>query len=198
MHEHTISSPTQRERCLVLFLAFALCVMLMALLKERFLHPSLIVHLPGNSMQFTASKETVTQDMDEVAALMQSLRLHPNDTQVLLRLVQIFMERGEWETAETFARRTLQETPGSFQGNFLLGIILHQEKKDVEAAASLEHAILLKDDGPTRYSLGVLYCYYLNQKEKGLAHLNAALNIPDLADDLKKTITEEIAKQTTR
>ena len=43
-----------------------------------------------------------------------------------------------------------------------------------------------------RYSLGILYAYYLNQPDKSLEHFQKALDNPTAPVDLKKTISDEI------
>ena len=45
-----------------------------------------------------------------------------------------------------------------------------------------------------RYSLGILYAYYLEQPDKGLEQLQKALDNPNTPADLKKAVAEEVTK----
>lgn len=53
----------------------------------------------------------------------------------------------------------------------MLGIIQHSQNRNAEAAASLEKVVAAREDPSVRYSLGILYAYYLEQPDKGLEQL---------------------------
>ena len=65
---------------------------------------------------------------------------------------------------------------------------------NAEAAASLEKVVAAKEDPSVRYSLGILYAYYLEQPDKGLEQLQKALDNPNTPADLKKAVSEEVTK----
>ncbi|MCR5814904.1 MAG: tetratricopeptide repeat protein [Desulfovibrio sp.] len=186
-----------KHRLLILFLAALLVLMLCVMLKKSLLHPSLTVQNAPHEMHFQASSETITRDMDEIGALMQMVKANPNDSSLTLKLCDALMRAERWDAAENFARRVTDLDPHSFQAHFLLGVILHQLNKNQEARDMLEKALTIHDDPAARYSLGILYLYFLQQTDKGLAHLQAALKLPDLTPELKATIEEEIQKRQT-
>ena len=66
--------------------------------------------------------------------------------------------------------------------------------RSAEAAASLEKVVAAKEDPSVRYSLGILYAYYLEQPDKGLEQLQKALDNPNTPADLKKAVSEEVTK----
>ena len=193
MTEHA-AQPRTSTRILILLLGLCLLVLLIFFIKERLTHPALTQNRAGSEMHFQASKEMIQRDADEIGALMQLLKNHPNDSALLLKLVNALMKAERWDAAQQFAHRLLAKDEKSFDAHFLLGIILHQIQNDEEAAKELEHALQLKEDGPARYSLAILYLYFLNKKEEGRAQLEAALKIPDLSSELKKSLEEELVK----
>ena len=76
----------------------------------------------------------------------------------------------------------------------MLGVILHNQGKPQEAAATLEKVVVLRDDATVRYSLGVLYSYFLQQKDKGRAHWEAGLKDPKISPEMRQAIEEELKK----
>ena len=84
--------------------------------------------------------------------------------------------------------------PNETQPLYMLGIIQHSQNRNAEAAASLEKVVAAKEDPSVRYSLGILYAYYLEQPDKGLEQLQKALDNPNTPADLKKAVAEEVTK----
>ena len=60
--------------------------------------------------------------------------------------------------------------------------------------ATLEKVVALRDDATVRYSLGVLYSYFLQQKDKGRAHWEAGLKDPKISPEMRQAIEEELKK----
>ncbi|MBQ7617912.1 MAG: tetratricopeptide repeat protein [Desulfovibrio sp.] len=176
---------------LVFFLALCLGLMLSVLVKERLSNPSLTTVRTSNA-HFQANQDMIPHDMDEIGAMMQMLRSHPDDLQLMLKLVDALMQQGSFEAAEQFAKRVLNKDQNNFRAHFLLGIILHQRSAEQEAAEHLLKALSINDDAPTRYSLGILNLYFLNNKEEGQKHLLAGLQCANLTPELKGNIEEEL------
>ena len=88
----------------------------------------------------------------------------------------------------------LVAAPNETQPLYMLGIIQHSQNRNAEAAASLEKVVAAKEDPSIRYSLGILYAYYLEQPDKGLEQLQKALDNPNTPADLKKAVSEEVTK----
>ena len=187
--------PHRKERLILYAICASLCVMVFLLLKARLTNPSLTIQASSQEQIFSANTQTSSQGMGELGSLMQAISQNPKDPKVLKNLVEAFMQAEQWDAAENFARRLLAEDEKSFHARMYLGIILHAQKKDPEAAQFLEDAIIHKDDGAARYSLAVLYCYFLNEKEKGIAHLRAGLKDSTLSPELKKALEDELKKQ---
>lgn len=104
------------------------------------------------------------------------------------------MHTQDWQRAETFALRAVVAAPNETQPLYMLGIIQHSQNRNAEAAASLEKVVAAKEDPSVRYSLGILYAYYLDQPDKGLEQLQKALDDPNTPADLKKAVAEEVTK----
>ncbi|MFR4118012.1 MAG: tetratricopeptide repeat protein, partial [Bilophila wadsworthia] len=106
-----------------------------------------------------------------VMALMQKLQKNPTDLEALVGLTEHFMHTQDWQRAETFALRAVVAAPNETQPLYMLGIIQHSQNRNAEAAASLEKVVAAREDPSVRYSLGILYAYYLEQPDKGLEQL---------------------------
>ena len=126
--------------------------------------------------------------------LMEQVSQNPTDMDTLLSLVNALVKMENWEAAENFAQRAIELDAKDPRPLHLLGIIQHSTNRHADAARSLEAVIALKDDPSVRYSLGVLYIYYLNDKERGLAQLRAGLSLPGISDGLRKHLESELKK----
>ena len=108
--------------------------------------------------------------------------------------VEHLMATQEWDAAATFAQRAVALDVNDPQPLYMLGVILHNQGKPQEAAATLEKVVVLRDDATVRYSLGVLYSYFLQQKDKGRAHWEAGLKDPKISPEMRQAIEEELKK----
>lgn len=191
------------RRSILLLLAAGLVLMLASTLSYFASNPSLIAHTGGGAPaaeSAPAAQQTPTSaGMDEatqqgIMALMQKLQQNPTDLEALTGLAEHFMHTQDWQKAETFALRAVVAAPNETRPLYMLGIIQHNQNRHAEAAASLEKVVAAKEDASVRYSLGILYAYYLDQPDKGIEHLEKALGDPAAPADLKKALAEEIAK----
>ena len=195
-----MTNPNQKsgriQRVLVVVLALGLTIMLGTALVKRLQSPSLTEQRPQapqmQQQQQGGGEEAGESDM--VGALMQQVAKNPNDMDALIHLAEALMHAENWQAAETFAQRASVLDLNNPQPLFMLGVILHNLGRDNEAAQALEKVIPLRDDARVRYSLGVLYLYYLEQKDKGLACLEAGLKDPAIDAELKQAINEELEK----
>lgn len=191
---------TSNRRAVLIVVAVAILVLLGSTLSYFAENPSLVSHNTVGSAAPSASPANGTpsaEGMNEatqqhIMALMQKLQQNPTDLEALIGLAEHFMGMQEWQKAETFALRAVVAAPNETQPLYMLGIIQHSQNRNAEAAASLEKVVAAREDPSVRYSLGILYAYYLNQSDKGLEHLQKALANPAAPDDLKKAIADEI------
>ncbi|MBQ7738773.1 MAG: hypothetical protein IJT59_03860 [Desulfovibrionaceae bacterium] len=190
-----LDTPSLTARFILIFLILALTLMVGVLLKTRLTSPSLTIKLNAHEMHFAANQETIPQDMDEISALMQSVAKNPNDVKLVLKLAETLMQAEQWEPALNFAKRAQNIDPKAFEPVYLQGIILHRQGRYSEAATTLEGALNIRDDAACRYSLGILYSYFLNAPDIGERHLKAALLIPSITPNLKATIENELNRQ---
>ncbi|HIU18271.1 MAG TPA: hypothetical protein IAB01_07465 [Candidatus Avidesulfovibrio excrementigallinarum] len=161
-------------------------------------HPSLVVHTSqtAGSQAASGSAAGVSADASSpIMQLMQHLQHDPNDVDTLVKLADLFLHQDDPVRAENFALRAKEVAPDNVEALYLLAIARHQQQRHAEAAASLEAALAIKDSADMRYSLGVLYIYFLNQPDKGRAMLQAALTAPGLSESLKAHIQAELAKK---
>ncbi len=197
------------QRALIVLLALALVAMLGTALVKRLQNPSLTEQrapvasatsgdTAGPSGQSGMSGMSgmggMGGDNDQVGALMQQVGKNPQDMNALMQLAEALMHQENWQAAETFAQRASVLDVNNPQPLFMLGVILHNLGRPAEAAQALEKVIALQDTARVRYSLGVLYLYFLDQKDKGLACMEAGLKDPKIEDDIRAAIDEELQK----
>lgn len=176
-------------RALILLLALGLTAMLAVSLIHRFTNPHLTVQRPAAP---TGTGSAAQQD--RIGTLMQQAARDPDNVQTLIRLIEALIARQNWEAAATFARRAVTLDVNNPRPLYLLGLAEHNQGRHREAAELLEKVLLLKDEASVRYSLGVLYIYYLNNVPRGVEHLSAGLHDPDAGEDLKRGLREELEK----
>ena len=190
----------KNRRLILLSLLAGLGLIFIATLSYFTANPGLVMHAasnapasePANAPQGMGGMDEATQQ--GVMALMQKLQQNPTDVDALVGLAEHFMHTQDWQKAETFALRAVVSAPNETRPLYMLGIIQHSQNRHAEAAASLEKVIAAKEDPSVRYSLGILYSYYLQAPDKGIAQFEKALADPSLAPDLKKAIEEELKK----
>ena len=186
----SISPASGNRRMILLFMALSFIVMLAVSLSQRLANPHLVVE----AQQRGGMGQAQGGMSSEVGALMQKIAQNPTDYTSLVHLTEHLVTDQQWEAAESFARRAMVVAPGESQPLYLLGVILHNQSKNKEAAEALEQALTIKDEPSMRYSLGVLYIYYLNDAARGVKHLSAGLNAAEAPEALKKAIREELEK----
>lgn len=181
-------TPSFPHRLIMLALLAGLLVMLGTAVWQRIRQPELVqqvAHTPAQHSQ---------EEVSAVGRLMEQVSRDPTDMGSLLSLVNALVKMENWEAAENFARRAIALDARDPRPLHLLGVIQHNTGRHADAAQTLEAVIALKDDASVRYSLGVLYIYYLNNKERGLAQLRVGLGLPDVSDSLKKHLQSELNK----
>lgn len=189
-----MTSPAQTggngiQRCLIVLLAIGLTAMLGTTLVKRLQNPAL-------TEQREAAMPAMAQQEggDPVGALMQQVAKNPKDLNVLMQLTEALMHAENWQAAETFAQRASVLDLNNPQPLFMLGVILHNLGREAEAAEAMEKVVALQDTARSRYSLGVLYLYFLDQKDKGLACMKEGLKDPKIDAEMKQAIEEELQK----
>lgn len=179
--------PSLPRRLIMLALLAGLLIMLGTALRQRIMEPELVqqvAHTPAHTQE----------EMSAVGRLMEQVSQNPTDMDGLLSLVNALVKTENWDAAENFAHRAVELDKKDPRPLHLLGVIQHNTGRHADAARTLEAVIALRDDASVRYSLGVLYIYYLNDKERGLAQLRAGLSLPDVGDSLKKHLQSELNK----
>lgn len=192
MTDASSASPSLSSRLLLIFLGICFAAMLIVSLTQRFLNPQLVVPSRSSDME-TAQADT---GMDgQIGALMQKLGENPNDVETMLHLVQHLITIKNWQAAETFAQRALALDVLNDKALYLLGFIKHNLDQNKDAALLLEKALAVKDDPHVRYSLGMLYIYFLNDADRGYTHLETALKSAGADDSLRGRIEDELKKK---
>lgn len=178
-------------RILIILLAAALTIMLFASLKARIQNPHLTV--AARPQQGMAGGEA-GEDAQTVGKLMRQVAENPQDIGALIHLIEHLVSAQNWDAAETFAQRAVTMDVGNSKPLYLLGVIQHNQGRHKEAAEALERVVKIKDEASVRYSLGVLYIYFLEDPKRGVEHLRAGLNDATASAELKAAIQQELEK----
>ena len=178
-------------RILIILLAAALTIMLFASLKARIQNPHLTV--AARPQQGMAGSEA-GEDAQTVGKLMRQVAENPQDIGALIHLIEHLVSAQNWDAAETFAQRAVTMDVGNSKPLYLLGVIQHNQGRHKEAAEALERVVKIKDEASVRYSLGVLYIYFLEDPKRGVEHLRAGLNDATASAELKAAIQQELEK----
>ena len=194
--QHLPSAMDTSAAPVLCMMAVALTLLLITTVAFRIMHPGMTDPrpMPGNQQQTSMPAAQQDQLMAHIGELMQKVKDNPQDTTVMLELVNHFIEMQQWVPAEQFARRVTSLAPQIPTGHYMLSVALHGLERNEEAAASLEQAVALDDSPTLRYSLGVLYAHYLNNKTKAAEHFRAGLAKADAMPQLRKDLESELAK----
>ena len=176
------------SRPLIILLGLSLVVMLAVSLKERFENPGLTEQRQPRA---ASAQDSAAQ---QIGVLMRKVAENPNDGTAMVHLVEHLIGAQNWEAAETFAQRAVTLDTGNSKPLYLLGVIMHNQGRNKEAAEALEQVLALKDEASVRYSLGVLYIHYLENPAKGVEHLSAGLRDANAPEELKKAMLLELEK----
>ncbi len=133
-------------------------------------------------------------EQEATLAAMQRLQADPNDVNALLALADLFMNQQNWGTAQGFVNRAMVAAPSDARPLYYQGVLYARQDKYKEAAEAMQRSLELRDEPATRYSLGIIQIYHLNDAARGRALLEGALQSPDLHPDLKVMIETELAK----
>lgn len=107
-------------------------------------------------------------------ALREAFEAYPNDEQILLTMIQFFVDNNKKDDALDYIELAINETPDDHMLYYVRGV-LHMQTEDYDIALeALKKSIELKDDYfESQYNAGV--CYY----NKGADLIEEANNIMD-------------------
>ncbi len=173
-------------------LTVGLVLMLGISLKQRLSGEPLVIQ--GSTSGASEAPDPMAKLMAEIGTHMEELKQDPNNFETLVHTSDLLIQTEQWDAAESFLRRAVTIDASKSEPHYMLGIVLHNKEKHSEAAASLEKVVAINNDASARYSLGVLYAYYLDNKENALKHFAEALKESSLPDSLRTALEEEVKK----
>lgn len=181
-----------QQRIVVIVLAIALLAMLLVSLWWRFHQPSLTINrFAGKSQNQTPA----SKNMDAIGALMEKVVQNPHDVHALLQLTESLMAIGQWESAENFALKAMNEDNGENPRAMYLLAVIHHNRGQHESAAELLEKLLAKQENPSaRYSLAILYIHFLNKPDEGRAQLEKGISAQGTPQGLIEAMQEELGK----
>lgn len=176
----------------LLFLGAGLLAMLVASMWWRFSQPSLTVS------RFPESSKSESRSGGNSAAighLMEAVAKNPHDVPALLNLTESLMAVGQWDSAENFALKALDEPPGENPTAMYLLAVIYHNKGNHAAGAELLEKLLAKQENPSaRYSLAILYIHFLNKPDEGRANLEKGISDESAPQALIEAMQEELGK----
>lgn len=188
-----------RHPLLICLLGCAFLAILGVSVAERIMRPSLTHQtMPATAEAGNQSMSGMPQrEMDNIGRLMREAAQHPNDLNILLRLTENLLAIGQWQAAENFGQKALELNPPKKENDkilYLLSLAHHNKGEHAQAADILEKLLSGSENPSARYSLGILYAYYLNRPQEGLEQLKKGLETPNLSPALERAIREELGK----
>ncbi len=128
--------------------------------------------------------------------LMRKMQTNPNDAEVLLELSFLFLEAEDYLAMLNFANRASVLDPMNAKAAYFAGIAHSQLQEFDQAIQQLERSLFLQEEPATHQNLASIYLYNLDKKEKAKEHFEKALQFPQIPEDLKTKIEEELKKLT--
>lgn len=187
-----MTEPGARQKFLIVALLVLFALIVLAALGKRISEPSLVQSSFGRAEM--PPPQMPAPEMSAIGRLMNEAAQHPRDQAVLLKVAEGLLSQGQPQAAEEFARRVLSLESDNARALHLMGIINHQRGSHDKAAEFLEKSVAAADNAAARYSLGVLYTHFLNDKQKGAENFKKALADPAIAPGLKQAVEQELAK----
>lgn len=187
------NTDVRRKLVLLLMGIFFLTVACVSV-ASRLISPGLTVSSFGRMQATEVISEKQSGGMGTLGELMRRASDNPDDIDALIKIAEIFARSGDFSNAESFARRAHSIDEKNAQALYLLGVINHNLGHHEEAARLIEDALRIDDTAASRYSLAILYIYYLNEPQKGLSNLKAGLSIAGIPDNMREHMQKEIYK----
>ncbi len=169
-------------------LAVGILLMVGVTVFERLDNPSL-VH-PTN----IPAKRQAARDESPLARLMRQAGEEPNNAAIQVELAMLLLGQGKMDEAQTFLDRARVLDVNNPDVPYLLGYIANFNKHYEDAARLMEESLAIADRIEVRYSVGIIYQYYLKNTEKALEHWKKGLVAGDANKEKLKQIQQEIDK----
>lgn len=150
-------------------------------------HPTLTIHIEQQEASATKQDKNISNtSQKDLLTLTQKLQANPNNTRILLELSKYFIELCEWKQAEYFLLHALIVEPNNPDILYLLGITQYNQKEYIDAVNSFKKVLIIEPDPSAQYNLGLLYLYYLDEKNQGLQYLQNVIDNPKSTPEMKQ------------
>ncbi len=151
--------------------------------------------MPSGAMDM--SKLFGSEDVDPALSkrageLMMKMQENPNDPQVTIDLSLLFLEAQDYVASLNFATRASTLDPSNATAAYLKAVA-HSQLGEIESAIKeFNRSLSLNENPATHFGLAVLYKYNANDAAMAKSHLEKALQMPNLTEDMKGRITNEL------
>lgn len=169
-------------------LAAGIVLMVGVTVVERLSNPSLVQ--PTN----IPTQPQAARDENPLARLMRQAGEEPNNAAIQVELAMLLLGQGNVEEAQTFLNRARVLDVNNPDVPYLLGYIANFNKHYDDAAKLMEESLALADRAEVRYSVGIIYQYYLKDTKKAVEHWKKGLVSGDANEAQLKQIQLEIDK----
>lgn len=147
--------------------------------------------LPEYGLSFVGQSFWMNWDFQSTyKQLVESLNKHPNYTDGLEAMAELFIANGFWLQAEEYIQRALNVDPLSANHFYTLAHINYYQKKFAKALKFVEKALQINPDFVLAYELKTLCLIWLNRKVDFEDFIAAQSNAP-----LKKMLFDVINKK---
>ncbi len=157
-------------------------------------NPTLTMHIEQQEASATKQDKNINTSQTDLLTLTQKLQANPNDAKILLELSKYFIELCEWKQAEYFLLHALIVEPSNPDILYLLGITQYNQGEYIDAVNSFKKVLIIEPDPSAQYSLGLLYLYYLDEKNQGLQYLQHVIDNPKSTPEMKQATQQLLTK----
>lgn len=157
-------------------------------------NPMLTMHIEQQEASATKQDKNINTSQTDLLTLTQKLQANPNDAKILLELSKYFIELCEWKQAEYFLLHALIVEPSNPDILYLLGITQYNQGEYIDAVNSFKKVLIIEPDPSAQYSLGLLYLYYLDEKNQGLQYLQHVIDNPKSTPEMKQATQQLLTK----
>ena len=152
------------------------------------------MHIEQQEASATKQDKNINTSQTDLLILTQKLQANPNDAKILLELSKYFIELCEWKQAEYFLLHALIVEPSNPDILYLLGITQYNQGEYIDAVNSFKKVLIIEPDPSAQYSLGLLYLYYLDEKNQGLQYLQHVIDNPKSTPEMKQATQQLLTK----
>ncbi len=180
------------KKILILIAALGLLIMLGTTVYQRLSNPSLVSHRHTTAQKSPAGSASAPAEESETGRLMRLAGERPDDAGVQIKLGTTLIAQERYDEASVFLERASGLDINNADVAYYLGYIAHKKQDNEKAVSLMEESIRLDDRAEVRLNLAIIFAYYLKDKARAAAQLQAAMAAPDCTERVRAAAQAEL------